>query len=74
MVGIATFKLATRSAVSSKVSFPIWSTMVVILGSEGACVLASVLDHRREQGDLCCRRREEASDVVDERRRHCDGE
>ena len=55
-----TFKLATRSAVSSRVNWDIWSTIVEILGFE-ACA-ASVLWHL-----LCL-----VCDCCEVMRRHCD--
>lgn len=45
-----TFKLDTRSAVSSKVNWLIWSTICVILGFAGAAAAASVDSHRRLLG------------------------
>lgn len=45
-----TFKLDTRSAVSSRLNWLIWSTIVVILGFVGAAAAASVDSHRRLLG------------------------
>ena len=55
-----TFRLATRSAVSSRVNWPIWSTMPLIFGLVAA---ASVDCHLREGFRL------RSSDVEDARRR-----
>lgn len=45
-----TFKLETRSAVSSRVNVLIWSTICAILGFVGAAAAASVDSHRRLLG------------------------
>lgn len=45
-----TFKLDTRSAVSSRVNVLIWSTICAILGLVGAAAAASVDSHRRLLG------------------------
>lgn len=45
-----TFKLDTRSAVSSRVNVLIWSTICAILGFVGAAAAASVDSHRRLLG------------------------
>ena len=74
VLGGLTFRLATKSAVSSNVNWLIWSTMPLIFGSIGAAdVDASVLEHRLGLSGLRFLRREIEGVVVDERRRHLDG-
>ena len=51
-----TFRLETRSAVSSKVNWLIWSTMSATLG-----FVVCVVSHRREGGILCRSEKEGAA-------------
>ena len=58
-----TLRFETKSAVSSRVNWLIWSTMLEILGLAGA---AAVVSHRREEGARWgrCERANEARHVI----------
>ena len=49
-----TFRLATKSAVSSNVNCDIWSTIPLIFGFDGVAAAASVDACRLCDGEVCC--------------------